>query len=146
MKVKDVMTGSCEFVAPDANLQEVAQRMRDLDCGFMPIGNDDSGRLEGVITDRDIVLRAVAEGLDTSECLAQDVSTHRVLYCYEDDELDSAADSMREQQVYRLIVLDNPQSKQLCGVISLGDILRHHENQLASRAAEGIAASSPPLN
>src|SRR5690625_3544954 len=72
MKVKDVMTGSCEFVAPDANLQEVAQRMRDLDCGFMPIGNDDSGRLEGVITDRDIVLRAVAEGLDTSECLAQD--------------------------------------------------------------------------
>lgn len=146
MKVKDVMTDACEFVAPDANVQEVAQRMRDLDCGFMPIGNNDSGRLEGVVTDRDIVLRAVAEGLDTSECLAQDVATQKVLYCFEDDELDSAADSMREQQVYRLIVLDNPQDKQLCGVISLGDILRHHENQLASRAAEGITASSPPLN
>lgn len=146
MKVKDVMTESCEFVAPDANLQEVAQRMRDLDCGFMPLGNNDSGRLEGVVTDRDIVLRAVAEGLDASECLAQDVATHKVLYCYENDDLDSAANSMREQQVYRLIVLDSPQSKQLCGVISLGDILRHHENQLAARAAEGIAASSAPLN
>lgn len=146
MKVKDVMTDSCEFVAPDANLQEVARRMRDLDCGFMPIGNDESGRLEGVVTDRDIVLRAVAEGLDATECLAQDVATHKVLYCFEDDELDSAADSMREQQVYRLIVLNNPQDKQLCGVISLGDILRNNENHLASRAAEGIAASSSPLN
>lgn len=146
MKVKDVMTDACEFVAPDANLHEVAQRMRDLDCGFMPIGNNSSGRLEGVITDRDIVLRAVADGLDTSECLAQEVATQKVLYCFENDELDSAADSMREQQVYRLIVLDSPENKQLCGVITLGDILRHHENNLASRAAEGITASSSPLN
>ncbi|MDQ2076832.1 CBS domain-containing protein [Marinimicrobium sp. ABcell2] len=146
MKVKNVMSDNCEFVSPGSNLQEVARKMRDLDCGFMPIGNEENGRLEGVITDRDIVIRAVAEGLNPSECLVQDCSTHRVLYCFEDDDLDSAAMSMREQQVYRLIVLDNPQNKQLRGVISLGDILRHHEAQLAARTAEGIAAGSPPLS
>jgi signal-transduction protein with cAMP-binding, CBS, and nucleotidyltransferase domain len=142
MKVKNVMCDHCEFVSPETNLQQVAQKMRDLDCGFMPIGSDAKGKLEGVITDRDIVLRAVAEGLNPSECQVQDCETHRVLYCYENDDLDTAAQSMREQQVYRLIVLDNPENKQLKGVISLGDILRHHEAQIAARAAEGIAAAA----
>lgn len=140
MQVKDAMTESCEFIKPDASLKEAALKMRDLDCGFLPIGNEERGKLEGVITDRDLVIRAVAEGADPDRTEVQNTETHRVLYCFENDDLESAAQHMRGQQVYRLVVLDNPESKQLCGVITLGDILRHHENQLAANAAEGIAS------
>ncbi len=138
MHVKDVMTRACEFIEPGTSLKDAAQKMRSLDCGFLPISTQAGGKLEGVITDRDIVLRAVAEGRDPSRTAVKDVETRRVLYCFESDDLDSAARSMREQQVYRLVVLDRPESKRLCGVISLGDILRHHRSGLAADAAEGI--------
>jgi len=141
MQAKDVMTKPCEFIHPDSTLKEAAQRMRELDCGFMPIGDEAKGKLEGVITDRDIVLRAVAEGKDPSQMSVKDAETHKVLYCFESDDLDAVAKNMRKHQVYRLIVLNGPESKQLRGVISLGDILRFHETQIAAEAAEGIASS-----
>lgn len=142
MKVKDAMTGHCEFIKPDASLREAAQRMRDFNCGFLAIGPESQNKLEGVITDRDIVTRVIAEGKDPSETSVKSAETQRVLYCFEDDDLAKAADSMSEQKVYRLIVLDNPDNKQLCGVISLGDIIRHNEHQLALRAAESIAKAA----
>lgn len=142
MRVKDVMTDKCSFVSPETNLQEAARKMRDLDCGFLPIGNESRGKLEGVITDRDIVIRAIAEGADPVEAKVEDWETQRVLYCFEDDDLKSAADSMHDQQVHRLIVLNNPEEKQLCGVISLGDIARHKEEHAAADALEGIASKS----
>lgn len=139
MDVKKVMTESCEFIAPDSTLEEAARKMRELDCGFLPIGSESRGRLEGVVTDRDIVLRAVAEGKSPAHTQVREAETSRVLYCYEGDSLDDAARTMRVQQVYRLIVLDNAESKQLRGVISLGDILRHNEQPLAADTASGIA-------
>lgn len=140
MQVKNVMTENCEFIKPDATLQEAAQRMRDLDCGFLAIGPEENNKLEGVITDRDIVIRCISEGMDPSTTTVKEAETRRVLYCYQTDDLEAATRSMRDQQVYRLIVLDSPESKQLCGVVSWGDIVRHHEDQLAINAAEGIKA------
>lgn len=140
MQVKNVMTEKCEFIKPDATLQEAAQKMRDLDCGFLPIGPRSDNKLDGVITDRDIVIRMVAEGRDPTSTMVKDAETHRVFYCFETDDLETATQSMRDQQIYRLIVLDNPESKQLRGVISWGDIMRNHEERLAMEAAEGISA------
>lgn len=142
MQVKDVMTQSCQFIHPDSTLKEAARTMRDLDCGFLPIGSETHGKLEGVITDRDITIRAVAEGIDPAQIHVKSVETRDVLYCYETDDLETAASSMRDNQVHRLIVLDNPDSKQLRGVISLGDILRHQELQLGAETARGIVSSA----
>lgn len=142
MQVESAMTNSCEFIHPDATLREAAQKMRALDCGFLPIGDDSRGKLEGVVTDRDIVVRAVADGSDPNQIPVRSVETQRVLYCFESDDLETAARRMREEQVYRLIVLDNPDSKQLCGVISLGDVLRHNEKTLAADIACDIAAKA----
>lgn len=138
MKVKDAMTSQCEFIEPDDNLQQAAQKMRDSNCGFLPIVRPATGALEGVITDRDIVVRAVADGCDPTKTLLNQIETPNVLYCYAEDPLELAADKMSEQGVYRLIVLDSTETKRLCGVISLGDIVRHNEKLLAAETARNI--------
>lgn len=142
MQVRDVMTPSCEFIAPDASISDAAKRMRDLDCGFLAIGTEAKGRLEGVVTDRDLVIRALAEGWNPDETPVERAETHQVLYCFESDSLEAATERMREQQIYRLVVLNNPDEKQLRGVVTLGDIQRHHESRLASETAEAIAAKA----
>lgn len=142
MQVKDVMTKACEYISPDATLMEAAQKMAQMDIGFLPIGSEAKDKLEGVITDRDIVVRAIAKGLDPNEARVGEIESTRVLYCYQDDNLEKAAQSMRDQHVYRLVVVSDPTNKRLCGVISLGDIHRHNQNQLAAQAAEGITRAA----
>jgi len=138
MKISEVMTRNVEYIPSSTTLEEAAVRMRELDTGFLPIGDSPDGRLQGVITDRDIVVRALAEGLDPADTTVEQVRSDRVLYCFQDDDLHSAADSMGQQQVYRLVVLDNPDDKRLSGVITLGDILRHDQEHLAERTARNI--------
>lgn len=142
MQVKDVMTEDCEYISPDATLTEASQKMLQLDIGFLPIGSASKDKLEGVITDRDIVIRAIAKGLDPNEARVGEIETTKVLYCYQSDSLEDAATSMRDQHVYRLVVVSDPENKRLCGVISLGDIHRHHQNQIAAEAAEGITRAA----
>lgn len=142
MQVRDVMTPSCEFIAPTASLSDAARRMKELDCGFLAIGTEAEGRLEGVVTDRDLVVRALAEGWNPDQTPVERAETHQVLYCFEGDSLEEATERMQKQQVYRLVVLNNPDQKQLRGVISLGDILRHREAQLAEKTAEAIASKA----
>ena len=137
MKVKDVMISDIKYAPSGTSLKQAAQLMAGLDCGFLPVGNPDQDKLLGVVTDRDIVIRAVADGDDPNTTSVDDVMTDRVLYCFADDDLDTAANSMRDQHVYRLIVLNSPDEKRLCGIISLGDMVRGDE--LASRAVKGIA-------
>lgn len=146
MQVKDVMTQDCDYVSPNATLKEAAQEMLDRDIGFLPIGNPEKDKLEGVLTDRDIVIRAIAQGLDPSTTRVSEIETNKVLYCCQDDDLEYAADSMREQHVYRLVVVSDRENKRLCGVISLGDIHRHHQNQMAAEAAEGITQASSSVH
>lgn len=140
MQVQDVMTKDAQYTPLDTSLKEAAETMRDLDCGFLPIGNEDNTKLLGVVTDRDIVIRAVAEGKDPTGTPVTEAMSKKVLYCFAEDNLEQAAESMQSQQVYRLIVLDNAERKNLCGVISLGDILRHQEIVLSADTAEAIAA------
>lgn len=142
MKVRDIMTDNVDYLAPTASLRDAAREMASRDCGFLPISDDQGQKLAGVITDRDITIRAVAEGKDPESTRVSEALTNKVLYCFADDSLEDAADNMREQAVYRLIVLDNAQGKQLCGVISLGDIVRHDHASLASKTALGIASQA----
>jgi CBS domain-containing protein len=140
MQVHELMTSKPQFVPSSTTLREAAQKMRDLDCGFLPVADPQEQKLAGVVTDRDIAVRAVADGLDPNRTTVTDIKSDGVLYCFKDDDVKKAADHMRSKQVYRLIVLDDRQSKKLCGVISLGDIMRADKMDVASETARGIVS------
>lgn len=118
MKIDQVMTRDVEAISPDSSIWAAAKRMRDLNVGFMPVV--EQGQLIGVVTDRDITLRAVAEGLDPVMSTVAEVMTREVITCYADQEVEEAARVMNEHQIRRLLVLDRNQN--LVGVISLGDL------------------------
>jgi CBS domain-containing protein len=118
MKIRDVMTRSVELVNPDTSLQEAARKMRETDTGFLPVGEND--RLAGTLTDRDITIRAVAEGRDPKSAKVRDAMSEELVYVFEDAETAEAADLMAQRQIRRLPVLN--QDKRLVGVVSLGDL------------------------
>jgi len=107
MKVQQVMSSNVRYIPSNTTLARAAVQMRDNDTGFLPIGDSDKDKLQGVITDRDIVVRVLADGKDPTQATVQDAKTHKVLYCYENDNVEEAARSMRDNHVYRLIVLNN---------------------------------------
>jgi CBS domain-containing protein len=112
------MTPKPECISPEESLQKAAQRMRDLDVGPLPICDND--RFTGMLTDRDITVRAVAEGLDPKTTKVRDVMTPDIVYCFEDQDVSEAANLMRERQIRRLLVLNR--NKRLVVVVSLGDL------------------------
>jgi len=134
MKVRDVMTANVEMINPDARLPEAAKRMADADVGLLPVGNDD--RLVGMVTDRDIAIRAVAQGKNPARTKVRDVMTGKVLYCYDDEDVEHIADSIAKLQVRRLPVVNR--GKQLVGVISLADIALKHDMEAAGIALGGV--------
>lgn len=140
MQIKEVMTKEVSYVPMNTNLKEAAEKMAELDCGFLPLANTDEDKLRGVVTDRDIVIRGIAKGLDPHKATVDQVKTDQVLYCFEEDDISSAVDSMNEMQVHRLIVLNNKKDKRLRGVITLGDIFRHNADRAGAHAAKGITA------
>ncbi len=119
MRVADVMTKNVHVVNPDDTVAAVARHMADNDIGFLPVGDHD--RLVGMITDRDIVVRCVADGRDGSTRVS-DVMTTDVKYCFDDEELSDVAHNMGDQQVRRLPVVNR--AKRLVGVVSLADAAR----------------------
>jgi len=118
MKVSRVMTPNVECVNPDTTIQETAKRMQALDVGFLPVR--DNERLIGTVTDRDIAIRAVADGQDIRKTTARDVMSTQVYYCFDDQDISECGRSMQSQGVRRMLVLDR--NKNLVGVVSLGDI------------------------
>jgi len=118
MKVKDVMTKGAECVTPATSLREAAQKMKDLDVGPLPVCDND--RLVGMITDRDITVRATAEAIPPGLGQVHDVMTPDVVYCFEDQDIEEAANQMKENQIRRLVVLNR--DKRLVGIVSLGDL------------------------
>lgn len=141
MLVKDLKTKSVTYVEPATTAQEAAQIMKEKDCGFLAVGSEKEGTLSGVLTDRDIVTRCVAQGLKPNETEVGKIQTSKVLYCFDKDSIEDATSNMRENQIYRLIVLNNKEDKQLSGVITLGDVVRSAEmTHLAEKAAKGISA------
>jgi CBS domain-containing protein len=118
MQLKEVMTRGVDVVPPEALLQEAAQKMKQLEVGPLPVC--DGERLVGLLTDRDITVRAVAEGCDPTTTKVRDVMTPEVLYCFEDQEVQEAAKLMEERQIRRLPILNR--NKWLVGIVSLGDL------------------------
>ncbi len=118
-KVKDIMKSNPMSISPDSTLKEAAQQMDSIDCGILPVGKD---KPEGIITDRDIVLRAVAQGKDVNKERVGDYMTRNIVFCNEEDTLEQAATAMHESHVNRLLVKDS--AGKLCGILSFGCILR----------------------
>ena len=118
MLVKSCMTKNVEVVEPACSLREAAEKMRDGDFGMLPIAEND--RLIGMLTDRDIVIRAVAEGKDPRQVQVRDIMSKSVLYCFEDQTLEEVAQNLGENQIRRLPVLSR--EKRLVGILSLGDL------------------------
>jgi CBS domain-containing protein len=136
------MTRDCECIAPDSTLQEAACRMKELNVGPLPVCADD--RLAGMVTDRDIVLRAVAEGCDPKTARVRDVMTPHVAYCFEDQEVEDAARLMKDRQIRRLVVLDR--DRRLIGIVSLGDIaVDTGDRNLAGETLGRISEPAMPL-
>jgi CBS domain-containing protein len=136
--VRDCMSTDVTVCAPGDSISHAARTMRDIDAGFLPIGEHD--RLIGMVTDRDLAVRALAEGRGP-DTPVRDVMSAEVLYCYDDDDLDTAAQQMGDQQVRRMPVLNR--DKRLVGILSLGDI-SHAQNNGSGRIAQTLAAVTQP--
>ena len=133
MRVSEAMTREVRVATPGQSIRDVAKVMAEIDAGSMPVGEND--RLIGMITDRDIAIRAVAQGKGPETPVREVMSDSKVLYCYEDEELDHVAKNMGSEQVRRLPVVNR--EKRLVGIVSFGD-LAQKETRSASKAAKGV--------
>lgn len=120
MKIRDTYTQDVQYVEPSTRLSEVAKLMKQHDCGAILVGEND--RLSGMITDRDITLRCVADSKDPTVMTAQQCQTPDVLYCFEDDDVEDTLQNMAENKIRRLPVLNNREEKRLVGIVSFGDL------------------------
>ena len=134
MKVRDKMTRMVRIASPDDSVQQAARLMAEADAGALPVGQDD--RLVGMVTDRDIAVRAVAAGKGP-ETRVGEVMSPGVEYCFEDEELEEVARRMGERQVRRLPVLNR--EKRLVGILSLGDVAMGEGPHPAGDALSGIS-------
>lgn len=136
MKVKEAMHPGVKWVTPDTPLTEVAKSMKELDIGAIPVGEND--RLVGMVTDRDIACRAVADGKDCSQLKARDVMTQGIVYCRDNEELEDAARIMEQRKVRRLPVIN--EEKRMVGMLSLGDIAHVAPHELSGEVVEAVSA------
>lgn len=118
MKVSEVMTREVEVISPDASLREAARKMDDLNVGVLPVC--DGQRLVGILTDRDITVRATAIGESPDVTRVDEVMTDEVWWCYDSDDVEDVAHRMGEKQIRRMPVVD--QNKMLVGIVALGDL------------------------
>jgi CBS domain-containing protein len=125
MKIREIMTTNVECVPPDNGVQQLADKMKTLDVGFLPVCEND--RLIGTITDRDIVIRCLAGRQDITTLKASDIMTKDVHWSYEDDDVKDVAERMREKDVRRMLILNK--GKRLVGVVSIGDISKVEEKE-----------------
>ncbi len=136
MKVRDVMTEKPAFATPDTDLQKVARQMVDHNVGLIPIiDNKDTMKVVGVVSDRDITVRCVAEGQNPLEMKARDVMSKPVVVVAEEDDLQSAVRLMEKYQVRRIPVVD--EQDRVCGIVAQADIaLKASEETTASVVQE----------
>jgi len=137
MKIKEIMTHTVEVIHPSDTLQNAAEKMRNHNVGFLPVYN--GGELIGVLTDRDIVVRAMAKGADPRTMLSWEMITSPAIYCFEDQSVDDAIDLMHDNQIRRLVIL-NRTTKQLAGVISLGDLAINVDDKMSGEVLQYISA------
>jgi len=137
MKVKDVMHKGVDWVSPDTPVTELAKLMRDHDVGAIPIGEND--RLVGMVTDRDVVCKGLAQdNFDARVATARDVMTAQIHCCREDEDLAKAIRHMEELKIRRLPVINK--SKRMVGILSLGDVSHSAPTDLLSECIKSVSA------
>jgi CBS domain-containing protein len=135
MKIREVMSKKVNTVEPDTRLRSIAKVMREKDIGAVPVADDD--RLVGMITDRDLVVRGMAERTDAGEMSARDVMSGEMRYCFDDQTTDEVLENMGQIQVRRLPVVDR--EKKLVGMVSLGDLAGKARADRTQQALAGIS-------
>lgn len=144
MKLSEIMTRDVAILQPDDSLQFAAKKMRDRDIGFLPVCDGET--LIGVLSDRDIIIRALAEGMDPNIMLGRDLMTAPAIYCYDDQEVSEAARIMEQNQIRRLVILSR-EDERLVGVISLGDLARtetpDRSGQILQKVSEPVSPEEP---
>ena len=135
MKVCDAMSRDVQVASPTQTIRDAARIMADIDAGVLPVGEND--RLVGIITDRDIAIRGVAEGKGP-DAEVREIMSKEVKYCFEDEDIDDVLENMGDLQVRRLPVLSR--EKRLVGIVSLGDLAGNE----AEEAGEALSSISRP--
>ena len=135
MLVKEIMTPNAEWVTPDTRLKDVATKMRDKNVGSLPVR--ESERLVGMITDRDVCCRGVAQGRDPAKATAREVMSKEVTYCFDDQDIADAAHIMEENKIRRLPVLDH--NERMVGMLTLGDFTKGAPHALTNEVMKAVA-------
>ena len=135
MKVKQAMHNGVQWVGPGTSVAELAALMREHDIGAIPIADND--RLVGMVTDRDIVCRCIAAGLDPKSATAREVMTKGVVFCLDKQDLDDAARVMEVKRVRRLSVING--KKRMIGMLSLGDVYHAAKRPISEEAMQGVS-------
>jgi CBS domain-containing protein len=136
MQVKELMTRDVRVISPDDTIERAAQLMGQIDAGVLPVGDND--RLVGMITDRDIAIRGVAEGC-SPDAKVRDIMSQEVCYCFDDADADDVLENMAEIQIRRMPVVNH--DKRLVGIVSLTDIAKAEEEE-AGEALRDITRPS----
>jgi len=140
MLVKEIMTRNVDVVAPGDTLEQAARKMSELNVGPMPVC--EGNRVVGILTDRDITVRATAAGSDPKATLVYEAMTQELVNCYEDQDVAEAAALMKEKQIRRLLVLNR--SNDLVGIVSLGDLVTETGDR--GQSADVLQKVSQPDN
>ena len=141
MLLREMMTANIEDIPADATLMQAAEKMKRLNIGAIPVREND--RLVGMITDRDIAVRAVAEGRDPKEVPVSEAMSRDICFCYEHESVESAAKLMQEKQIRRLPVFDR--RERAIGMVSLGDLaVRNRDDRLSSEVLERVSKPRQP--
>ncbi len=142
MKLKDVMTRGVETIRPQSTLKEAAYKMKSLNVGAMPVCDEDN-RLIGLLTDRDVTVRATAEGRDPNSTKASDIMTRDLICGFEEQDIREAASIMEQKQIRRIPVLDRNQ--QIIGIVSLGDLaVKARDEKLAGEVIQRVSEPARP--
>ena len=135
MKVKEAMHKGAEWAEATTPVATIATRMRDLDVGSIPIGEND--RLIGMVTDRDIAIRAVAAGKNPAELTARDVMSKGIVFCRDSEDVEDAVRIMEQKRIRRLPVLD--ENKRMVGMLSLGDVAHSASHEISGETLSAVA-------
>jgi CBS domain-containing protein len=136
MKIKEIMSQDVEVIYSTDSLQTAARKMRDRDIGALPVY--DGEHLIGVLSDRDIVVRALVDGMGAGALIGRDLATAPVIYCYEDQDVSDAAQIMQNNRIRRILVLDR-KNRQLTGVLALSDLAMNGDDKLSTHVLQSVS-------
>jgi len=140
-QIREVMSKDVKIASPKDSIEQAATLMAETNCGALPVG--ENGRLVGVVTDRDITLRAVSKGRAPNHCTVREVMSSGIKYVFEDEATHAAAHKMSKLQVRRLMVLNH--QKRLVGIVSLSDLALKHDGPAAASTLKQISKPNPSV-